>query len=172
MICQRCGEKEATIHLTKIINGEKTEVYLCEDCAEETGHLTVGNDPFSFQNLLSDILNPNIESIASEKKTLQCKNCGLSYKEFSQKGLFGCSECYQQFSDKIDRVAKRIHGSNRHTGKVPKRRGGKLRTEKKIEELKIQMQQAVEEENFEKAAELRDEIHRLEDKLRGDDSGE
>ena len=168
MLCQRCGEKEATIHLTKIINGEKTEVYLCEDCAEEAGHLNIGNNPFSFQNLLADILNPNIESISSNKKEIKCNNCGMSYKEFTEKGLFGCSECYDQFSDKIDRLAKRIHGSNKHTGKVPKRRGGKLRTEKRIDELRNEMQKAVDEENFEKAAELRDEIHDLEDKLRGD----
>jgi len=168
MLCQRCGEKEATVHLTKIINGEKTEVYLCEDCAKETGHLDFSNNPFSIQNLLADILNPNLDSIPSNQKEVKCDNCGMSYKEFTEKGLFGCSECYDQFSDKIDRLAKRIHGSDKHIGKVPKRRGGKLRTEKKIENLREEMQKAVDKENFEKAAKLRDEIHDLEDDLRGD----
>lgn len=169
MLCQRCGEKEATIHLMKIINGEKTEIYLCEECAKETGHLNFSNNPFSFQNLLSDILNPNIESITSEQEELKCDNCGMNYREFSQEGLFGCSECYNKFSDKIDRLAKRIHGSNKHTGKVPERSGGKLRTERKIEQLREKMERAVDREKFEEAAELRDEIHILEEELRGDD---
>ena len=113
-------------------------------------------------------MSPNIESINKNRKKLKCDNCGLSYEEFSESGLFGCSECYSQFSEKIDRLAKRIHGSNEHIGKVPKRRGGNLRTEKKINELRIKMQEMVDEENFEKAAEIRDEIHKLENKLRGD----
>lgn len=167
MLCQRCGEKEATVHLTKIINGEKTEIYLCEDCAKETGHLDFSNNPFSIQNLLADILNPNLDSIPSNQKDIKCDNCGMSYKEFTEKGLFGCSECYDQFSDKIDRLAKRIHGSDKHIGKVPLRRGGKLRTEKRIDDLREEMQKAVNKENFEKAAKLRDEIHELEDDLRG-----
>lgn len=170
MLCQRCGEKEATIHLTKIVNGKKTEVHLCEDCAKKTEHLNLASDPFSFQNLLADILNPNVASISSEKEELKCKNCGMTYKEFTENGLFGCSECYEQFSDKIERLTKRIHGSTEHVGKVPKRRGGKLRKEKEIEELRTEMQKAVERENFEKAAELRDKIHELEDQLRGDDN--
>ena len=170
MLCQRCGEKEAAIHLTKIINDEKTEIYLCEECAKETGHLDLSNNPFSIQNLLSDILKPNIDTTTLNQKELKCDNCGMNYQEFTEKGLFGCSECYDQFSEKIDKLAKRIHGSDKHRGKIPERQGGKLRTEKKIDDLKAKMQKAVDRENFEKAAELRDKIHELEDELRGGQS--
>lgn len=170
MLCQNCGEKEATIHLTKIINGEKNEVYLCEDCAEESGQISLGKDPFSFQNLLADILNPNIDSsITKRKKDLTCDRCGMTYREFSQKGLFGCSFCYNTFSNRLDPLAKRIHGSNEHNGKVPKRRGGDLRIQRKIDNLRNKMEQAVDKEDFEKAAEIRDEIHELEEKMGGGD---
>lgn len=168
MLCQRCGEKEATVHLKKIINNEKNEIYLCEECARETGHLDLKNDPFSIQNLLADIFNPNVESVSSNRKKIKCDNCGMSYQQFTEEGLFGCSECYDQFSEQIDRLAKRIHGSDNHIGKVPKRRGNKLRTEKKINYLKKEMEKAIEKEDFEKAAELRDKIHELEDEVRGD----
>ena len=168
MLCQRCGEKEATVHLKKIINNEKNEIYLCEECARETGHLDLKNNPFSIQNLLADIFNPNVESVSSNRKNLKCDNCGMSYHQFKEEGLFGCSECYDQFSEQIDRLAKRIHGSDNHIGKVPKRRGNKLRTEKKINYLKTEMEKAIEKEDFEKAAELRDKIHELEDEVRGD----
>ncbi|MFW6268982.1 MAG: UvrB/UvrC motif-containing protein [Bacillota bacterium] len=169
MLCQNCGEKEATVHLTKIINGEKTEVYLCEECAEEKGKLSFESDnPFSFQNLLAGILNPQIESFTHSTTKLTCDNCGLTYKEFSENGLFGCSECFEAFGDRLDPLVKRIHGSKNHKGKVPKRKGGKLRIKSEIQDLRKEMEKAVEKENFEKAADLRDEIHELEEKLGGE----
>ena len=170
MLCQNCGEKEATIHLTKIINGEKTEVFLCEDCAEESGQISLGSNPFSFQNLLADIINPSIDSsLANRKKDLVCEKCGMTYRQFSKKGLFGCSSCYDTFSERLDPLAQRIHGSSEHKGKVPQRRGGDLRIKREIDKLKTRMQEAVEKENFEKAAEIRDHIHELESDLGGED---
>ena len=165
MLCQKCEKKEAKVHLTKIINGEKTEVFLCEVCAEEVGHIGFKNEPFSFQNLLSGMLNPEISSSISQNKSIKCDTCGLSYKEFSEQGLFGCADCYEKFKKKLIPLVKRIHGSSEHQGKVPKRKGGDLRIKKKIEQLRQEMQQVVEEENFEKAADLRDEIHELEEQL-------
>ena len=167
MLCQNCGEKEATVHLTKIINGEKTELFLCEECAEKTGKISLPNsDPFSFQNLLAGILNPEIESsFTSTSETLTCDNCGLTYEEFSENGLFGCSDCYQTFGDRLDPLVKRIHGSKSHNGKVPRRRGGDLRIKREIEDLRKDMEEAVASENFERAAEIRDEIHELEEQL-------
>lgn len=168
MLCQRCGEREASVHLTKIVNGEKTELFLCEECAKETGQISItGNNPFSFQNLLAGILNPDIGSISEVQSELKCERCGMTYREFTQKGLFGCSECYNAFSSKMDPLLKRIHGSNEHNGKVPKRRGAKLRVKQEIKLLRKEMQEAIQKEHFEKAAELRDRIHELEDKLGG-----
>ncbi len=170
MLCQRCGEKEATVHLTKIVNGEKAELFLCEDCAEETGQLSFKtSEPFSFQDLLAGILNPELgSSFTKTKEELKCNNCGMSYKKFSQRGLFGCSKCYETFGNRLHPLVKRIHSSNEHHGKVPKRRGGDLRIQKEIEQLKREMQQAAKKENFEKAAELRDKIGELEEKLGGE----
>lgn len=165
MLCQNCEEEEATVHLTRIINGEKTELYLCEKCAEKKGQLSLKKNPFSFQNLLAGILNPEVSSSLSQKETLQCDNCGLNYDKFSESGQLGCAECYQEFSSRLNPMIKRIHGSKNHRGKVPKRKGGDLRIENKIEELKEQMEEVIEEENFEKAAELRDKIHELEAEL-------
>ena len=165
MLCQNCEQKEATVHLTKIINGEKTEVFLCENCAEETGQLAFESEPFSFQNLLAGILNPELSSSFTKTRELKCDTCGLSYKKFSEKGLLGCSQCYQEFADCLEPLIKRIQGSNEHQGKVPKRQGGDLRIKKEIKELRTRINILVKEENFEKAAEIRDKIHELEDKL-------
>ncbi|AZO96578.1 UvrB/UvrC motif-containing protein [Halocella sp. SP3-1] len=165
MLCQRCNNKEATVHLTKIVNGEKNEVFLCEECARETGQLPfAGNDPFSFQNLLSGILNPEINSYNTGiKQGDKCGTCGLSYYDFTQNGLFGCADCYETFNDRLNPLLKRIHGETVHNGKVPQRKGGHLRKKRQIKELRDEMQDAVKNENFEKAAEIRDKIKELED---------
>lgn len=170
MLCQRCKEKEATVHLTKIINGEKNEVYLCEECAKETGKIPfTANNPFAFQNLLKGILNnTGVGSYEQVKEGKRCDKCGISYKDFTGNGLFGCAECYQTFADRLNPILKRIHGSTRHNGKVPRRKGGDLKLKREIRELKQEMQEAVEEENFEKAAEIRDTINEIEEKIGGE----
>ena len=165
MLCQNCKENEATVHLTRVINGKKTELFLCENCAEEKGQLSFEGEPFSFQNLLAGILNPEMSSSISHSDTFECSGCGLTYKEFSETGLFGCSQCYQEFDTRLDPLVKRIHGSREHQGKIPRRKGGSLRIKNKIDKLRKEMEQVVAEENFERAAELRDQIHELEEKL-------
>lgn len=172
MKCQRCDEKEASVHLTKIVNGEKNEVYLCEECARETGQLPfAGSNPFAFQNLLKGLINPKVNPYEQYQEEYKCEDCGLTYREFSRKGLFGCSNCYNAFVNKLDPILNRIHGNNRHNGKVPKRRGGRLRVKRKIEQLRLDMKNYVVKEQFEKAAEIRDEIKGLEKEIaRGEES--
>ena len=169
MLCQNCGEKEANVHLTKIINDKKTELYLCEDCAEKTGQISLeGSESFSLQNLLAGMLKPEVStSFGSTKTSIICEKCGLDYENFRENGLFGCAKCYDTFGEYLDPLVKRIHGSNKHNGKVPRRKGGDVKVKRKIKKLKIEMDEAVKKEKFEEAAELRDEIHELEDKLGG-----
>ncbi len=165
MLCDKCKEKEATIHITKYVDGEKSEVYLCEQCAKETGHID-DNDVFSFKNLIAGILNPNVEDY-KEKSTegLKCDNCGLTYEEFRREGRVGCPECYNTFEDKLRPLIKRIQGSEKHVGKIPKDKDKYLRVKRDIQELKEEMEKVVADENFERAAEIRDEIYALEQKI-------
>jgi len=167
MNCDRCGEREASVHLTRIINGEKTEMHLCEECAQKRSKLNI-DDNLSFQSLLSGILNQHLTSPNSslykdnQSQNLVCKNCGLSYQEFTKKGFFGCENCYETFKDKLEQLFKRIHGNTQHTGKFPLSFRNKIKFESEINELKKKMKIAVDKENFEKAAEIRDEIHAIE----------
>lgn len=165
MLCDRCKEKEATIHITKYVDGEKSEIYLCEKCAKETGHID-DNDVFSFKNLIAGILNPNVEDY-EEKRTerVKCDNCGLTYEEFRREGRVGCAECYNTFEDKLRPLIKRIQGSENHIGKIPKDKDKYLRVKRDIQELKEEMEKVVAEENFERAAKIRDEIYALEQKI-------
>jgi protein arginine kinase activator len=164
MLCQECGKRPATLHFTKIVNGDKTELHICEMCARERGEAIPGSPSgFSIHNLISGFLDFEPSGAAGAKtQTLRCDVCGMTYAQFSKIGRFGCSHCYKTFADRLDPLLKRVHGSTVHVGKVPKRAGGKVKTKREIERLKREMQARIEREDFETAAQLRDRIRELE----------
>jgi protein arginine kinase activator len=168
MMCQECGKKPATLHFTKIVNGEKTEFHICESCAREKGELIPGTSGgFSIHNLLSGLLDfdPSHGSASAKAQQLRCNSCGLTYSQFSKLGRFGCSQCYESFAERLDPLFKRVHGNTGHTGKVPKRSGSIIQHKREIDRLKREMMQRIDREVFEMAANLRDQIKELEKKL-------
>ncbi|MCU6711626.1 UvrB/UvrC motif-containing protein [Paenibacillus sp. J5C_2022] len=169
MYCQECGKRPATLHFTKIVNGDKTEFHICESCAREKGEGIPGSpNSFSIHSLLSGLLDfqsmggASPGSLGAPPQSTRCEECGLTYAQFSKIGRFGCSSCYQQFADRLDPLLKRVHGSTVHSGKIPKRSGGKIQRKREIEELRGDMQKHIENEEFEQAASLRDRIRELE----------
>lgn len=167
MMCQECGNKPATLHFTKIVNGEKTEFHICESCAREKGELIPGtSNGFSIHNLLSGLLDfdPSGKTSlgGSKAQPIRCEECGLTYTQFSKIGRFGCSSCYKYFTDRLDPLLKRVHGNVVHVGKVPVRTGGRIQQQREIEKLKRELQHKIEREEFEAAAGLRDRIRELE----------
>lgn len=167
MICQECGKRPATVHMTKIVNGQKSERHLCEICANESGELKFVPGAFSFPNLLGSFFSGEAAPGVPQVQTLRCPTCGLTYQQFTQVSRFGCPNCYQAFDPVLDPMLRRIHGSTAHTGKVPRRGGGKLRVRRELEHLKEQLQEKVRLEQFEEAARLRDQIRALEQQLGG-----
>jgi len=169
MLCQECGKKPATLHFTKIVNGEKTEFHLCETCAREKGDILPGtSNGFSIHNLLSGLLDFDQATAgggaisAKPQVAARCEHCGLTYTQFSKLGRFGCAHCYKSFGDKLDPLFRRVHGNTVHIGKVPKRTGGIIKHKRELERLKKEMQARIEREEFEYAAKIRDRIRELE----------
>jgi protein arginine kinase activator len=180
MICQECNQRPATLHFTKIINGEKTEVHLCEKCAQEKGEMFMfsGESGFTFNNLLAGLLNIDTSFKQKNKNTfqpeeiLQCDRCGMTFPQFVKIGRIGCSHCYDTFKDELKPVLKRLHSGNwTHNGKIPKRSGGGIQLRKRIEDLKSELKNSIIQEEFEKAAYLRDEIRSLEQDLTENQEG-
>ena len=178
MLCQNCEKNEATTHIKQIINGKMTQTHLCSDCAKHLGYGDMFSD-FSlnlsefFGNFFGDTLPSSGQSAAG-----RCPKCSFTFNDIVREGKVGCAQCYETFYDKLLPSLQRIHGKIRHSGKASK---GMAKAEaapeiieektvqetektvpEKIEELKAQMQQAVNEQNFELAAKIRDEIKAME----------
>jgi protein arginine kinase activator len=168
MLCESCKQNEATIHITKITNGAKKETNLCHECAGKSQNLNLVSDmdimtPFAFPNILSGLMEYVNKSPKNNNAIeLKCKNCNLSYKEFKESGLLGCSQCYEYFKPAILSVIKGVQGNVEHLGKIPKKSGKELMQKKKVLQLREELQKAITLEEYEKAAELRDEIKGIE----------
>ena len=172
MYCELCKKNPATIHYTKIVNGYKEERHLCEQCANSLkepggGFPILGLMPdFSMADFIGGFFNPESQSQPFVQKNMTahdaCPMCGMTAGEFRRVGRVGCSNCYSYFAEYMPGLIQRIHGNSRHTGKVPVRGEAKLAEKQKNVQLRQALQQAISEEQFERAAELRDEIRRLE----------
>lgn len=160
MLCNECGKNNASVHVTKIINGQKTETHLCEECAKKHSSF---NPNFSMESFFSSLLSDAFgEAISTEQG---CSSCGMTYEQFMHFGKFGCSECYNSFKDRLMPVIKSIQGYENHVGKIPEETGGKIKIMREIEDLRNQLRQRVENEEYEIAAELRDKIREMEKEL-------
>ena len=167
MLCQNCGKNEATTHIKQIINGDMAESHLCSDCASHLGY----TDMFSgfglnLSELFGGFLGDMMPSLTTGK-TQRCAKCGTSFEEIVRDGRVGCADCYTTFYDRLLPSIQRIHGKAKHSGKKPVeavRQDVKPKEKTKqeiIADLEKDMQKAVNEQNFEQAAIIRDEIKKL-----------
>lgn len=163
MLCERCKKNDATYHVTKIIYNKKADLHLCEQCAREMQEISAA---FPIQNILSELMGYISQTHEIEKHyEPRCSNCGTYYSEFKKAGLLGCSECYSSFKDELSPVLKRVQGNVKHAGKIPRSRG-KARTKKiDMNGLRIMLQKAIENEEYEDAAKIRDEIKKMQNSL-------
>ena len=173
MLCQNCGKNEANVRYTQIINGVKTEIALCSNCARKSGmdRIDIPDFPLNFHSILGDFFSDFAES--SLLPTLQgtavkCKNCGTTYDDFIDTGMFGCSDCYDTFEAPIDLLLKKLHGTAKHIGrksdiggkdiKVEKRKVASNNENSKKVDLQKELEKAISEERYEDAARIRDEL--------------
>ncbi|MFP4026917.1 MAG: UvrB/UvrC motif-containing protein [Candidatus Brocadiia bacterium] len=155
--CDICGRREATIHLTDFVDGQPVERDLCEECyAEQDGVPPVSSSQI-FQQLVG-ALAPELEEATNKK----CPECGISYLEFRQTLRFGCPNDYEFFSEQLDDLLKQLHGATRHVGRLPSGAAQRGSSQARIQVLKRELDEAVEREDFEKAARFRDRIQELE----------
>jgi len=175
MYCEECEKRPATVHITKIINGHKVEKHLCEECAKNqqdiVGFTLIPN--FTFSNFLSSMLDTDPFSTFGniKEKEIKCDKCSMTYSQFTKGGRLGCDKCYDLYGNKLEYLLKRIHGNVQHTGKLPKRAGRDIRVKQELDAARIELQKAVLNEEYEKAAQLRDRIKELEKRKNNERGG-
>ncbi len=168
MRCDECGKKKATVHLTELVDGQISELHLCEECAKEKSvqmeqqfglaDLLAGLSDFGKTSPSPSPSSPEIQ----QAKIESCANCGMTYADFKKHGRLGCSDCYSHFRSRLGSLLKKIHGASQHSGKSPKVLAAPVESAQPVvndlDTLKKQLQQAVLCEDYERAAELRDRI--------------
>ena len=168
MLCQNCNKNEATTHIKRIVNGEAMESHLCADCAKTLGY----DDIFDSFNLrlpgLFSAFFSDTPFALTAAKTTRCDNCGSSFNDIVNSGAVGCAHCYEVFRDKLMPSVQRIHGRVSHVGRKPLRHEtiilppeDETDNSALIEEKQAELEKAVEQQDFERAAVLRDEINAL-----------
>lgn len=161
MLCQICKSREATVHFTNVIANKIEKIHLCHQCAEEKGFDYLKKSNFAMGDLVAGLLNTAAEKSEQTTKRRCCPNCGSSYATFKKLGRLGCSECYDFFKAQLIPLLRSVHGNTRHLGKVPGRFGRQVTRKRRVQELQEELLRAVEVEEYERAAELRDEIRKL-----------
>lgn len=164
MQCQLCHKNNATIHLTEIADGVRSEMHICEQCAAEQDITVKSHIPIN--ELLSGLLavQPTEEELSGPaEKKLACPNCGYTLAMFRKEGVLGCPHDYEVFEKLLKPLIEKAHnGKTTHCGKLPSKTPQNTRKELELLNLRQQLQAAVQSEDYEMAAKLRDEISQIE----------
>jgi protein arginine kinase activator len=162
MSCEQCREREAVIHLTQIVNEQVTTLHLCERCAAEKGVESPGAQPKTPLGTFLAAMGQDAEQTQTPR-TDTCPRCGGSLQDFRESGRLGCPDCYRSFEVPLRDLLRRLHGSTHHMGeRYADRESSTTAGRQQATELREQLRLAVETENFELAAELRDRLRVLE----------
>lgn len=160
MLCEKCGKTGATTHIRSVINGVVHEKHLCANCAANEGYSNIKGNNLS--QMLSSMFGDTV-SLQKNSQVTRCSCCGSSFSDIAQSGKCGCPECYTTFYEQLLPYLKRVHGSTKHIGKVPNRVSvAKQEIKDNIYELRSLLSRLVQQEKYEQAAVVRDEIKKLE----------
>ena len=165
MRCQNCGEQEAVVHLTQIVNNDVTTLHLCEQCAADKG-IESGAIPEiplgGFFATMGKGIGASLPAMADAPHAT-CPTCGLTMQEFRDLGRLGCMDCYKTFEAPLRELLRRLHGSTLHVGERYHPPGMAAQNHQlEAAELREHLRAAIDAENFELAAELRDRLRGLE----------
>lgn len=162
MKCENCGSNEASVHLTQTKDDEKVQLNLCKDCARKKGFGNPLEDvPFPLAEFLAGMVKEVTADATGTMSDLECAGCGMKFVEFTKIGRFGCGRCYKAFDKPLEDLLRRIHGSTIHRGRTPRSRAGKMAPLAEEIKLRDELRRAIEDENFEEAAVIRDRLRSL-----------
>jgi protein arginine kinase activator len=173
MLCDSCKDREAVMRYTVVKDGKSEEHCLCNECASEKGLSGPLGAAMSSLGQLLDGMIKDILAAGGEEQNITCLRCGMKLSEFRNIGRLGCSDCYRAFDPVLRRMIRQIHGSSKHLGKAKRQQRGAPSPEpgQRLEQLRANLSTAIQREEFELAASLRDQIKLMEAK-RADGPGQ
>jgi len=164
MQCEICRKNQATIHLTEIVDGVRNETHLCEHCAQEQGIAVKNQIPIN--ELLSGLLSlqPTDEDLYGTVDDVNsCPYCGMTLEQFRREAVLGCPHDYEVFEKVLlPLINKTQDGKTKHCGKIPSKVPPGTHRQAELSNLRQQLEAAVRKEDYEQAAQLRDEIAEIE----------
>ena len=155
MLCESCGEYDANVHLTHVIEGVSRELHLCEDCASRSGINVEGS--MSLTDIFMGLGPMSNDETAGVTKV--CPLCGMGLVDFRSTSRLGCPVCYDTFRVELDPMLAGMHKGTKHAGKRPPAADDGPEAYSRLRSLEKDLTSAVAAENYEAAAKLRDEIH-------------
>ena len=162
MMCDECGIRPATIRITTIVNGEKRDRNLCSECLANNQHIKRDfSNIAGHLNGLLDALKSGAPKPEENIPQIECSRCGTTYEQYRKKGLVGCAQCYSDFREPLQAMMSRVHGHTQHVGRVPGGADKHLSMKLKLDKLRKELNRAVQQEEYESAASLRDQIRTL-----------
>ena len=170
-MCDECGIRPATIRITTIVNGEKRDRNLCSECLAGSQHFKK-----DFSNLaghlngLLDALKSGASKSEEPVPEIECSRCGTTYEQYRKRGMVGCAQCYSDFREPLQTMMSRVHGHTQHVGRVPGGADRQLSMKLKLEKLRQELKQAIQQEEYETAAGLRDQIRALSAQIAGEET--
>ena len=166
MNCQNCNERPAVIHLTQIVNNSVTTLHLCDVCAEEKGVQTGATaTKFPLSDFLASMGKGAAAHLPATDERTGCETCGATLGDFRDTGRLGCPSCYDSFYEHLRDLLRRLHGSSKHMGERYEGEAAVPATDSPagaMDDLRIQLRDAIQSEQFELAAQLRDRIKAME----------
>lgn len=167
MKCDICNKREATVHLTEVVNEKVSKFHLCEKCAKAKSEEMQSH--FGLTDLLSGLVDFEPAMPGEDMEIgieVKCPGCGMTYYDFQKTGKLGCGQCYSLFRKNLSELFRKIHGSDKHVGKMPFRGKETVKIHNDLQRLKRELDELIRTEEFEKAALLRDRIKELEDNIK------
>ncbi|MEO0085472.1 MAG: UvrB/UvrC motif-containing protein [candidate division WOR-3 bacterium] len=158
--CDICAKNDATLKVNQVDSeGRKTELWVCADCARQRGFTGAEELKADVAEVLAELQS----RVDDKDNSLVCPSCRMTYAEFKRLGRVGCARCYDAFHDRLVPLVRRIHGAVQHVGRTT--RSGRKRAQERLtlERLRTDLKQAIEGEDYERAAALRDQLRRAED---------
>lgn len=161
MLCDKCGKREASIFIRREGAGESA---LCDICAREQG---ISAEDGRLHISLEDLFSPPKDSSGRPGYRTTCAVCGTRLEEVRKTGRIGCPECFASFRTELLSYLKRRGRGGAYHGSVPRRfaavrprsaGASNVAESSELKDLEAKLKEALESEEYEKAALIRDRI--------------